>query len=961
MTVPRFRANQLLSTAAVVVTVAFAVIGIGSPLLGLTVFLGTDHLTTVSPYFDAGLRSGPIQNTMVFDTWNAAFPSVQLFAASLREGAPAWWNPYVAGGTPLAAVPDDALFSPLTLPYYVVPGALAPGYVKLFEIAVSVLGCYLFLSRIRLSRPAAIIGGLVFASSGFMVMWTNWPQTRVAAVIPWLFWGIERLVTRRGLMDGVIVAATVAAMLLGGFPAVTAFTVMTAAIYYLVRVWVQHQSELDGNAWRRSLGTVLAGAGALVGGIAIAAVQLLPFAAFYQSWLIEGRGQTAAGHLTLSALATAFAPWTFGGVREDSTPYWYLGDNMVEASSFIGAAALVLVFCAVALPRVCRAIVPKGVWPFFVIAAGWWTALIYLGIPLRLLQYLPVFSGNFVGRARSVLGFLLAVLVALGLEAVLRMTSHQVDAEQAAGPIRLSRPWRSWPFLVWLGAVLAVTVVAWRALRTAVSADRTTDGGTLRTDLAMEQLLLGVGLMAVAAAVVALIVWAARRRWRWAGSMRVLGVIALMALVAGQALSYVIPYWPRVDRATYYPVTDVHEFLIANVGHDRYVGTDTALSVGIDSAKRMRALGGHAFVNGSFAELLRAAPGRPLDRPTLVVFTGSNVEQATSPVLDRVGARYFLSSPRDPVFGVVHATPSDGGGLVDLMPDQTVSAPVPAPGPLRAVGFSPNRWISHADSTTVIEATLTGADGRMVASGRRVGAGMNSETPFLIPVAGEDVPPGEQLSVSFTLRNHEEPIPVASAAGAVAVTSVGPAEDGLKLVHAGSSVVYERTTALPRIRWASSAVVEPDATARLGLLAGSSLGAQEVVLNQAAQPADGRPAAVTVLEDGENVISARVDATGAGYLVVADALQTGWAATVDGQPTDIVPADHGLVAVPVAAGQHIVELRYASPYHGAGWWISGFALLSAAALIVLDRWRMRPHGSRDAMAPSDDSRRWHGP
>jgi hypothetical protein len=59
-----------------------------------------------------------------------------------------------------------------------------------------------------------------------------------------------------------------------------------------------------------------------------------------------------------------------------------------------------------------------------------------------------------------------------------------------------------------------------------------------------------------------------------------------------------------------------------------------------------------------------------------------------------------------------------------------------------------------------------------------------------------------------------------------------------------------------------------------------------------------------------------------------------------------VPADHGLVAVPVAGGQHIVDLRYASPYHGAGWWVTGLALFSAAALVVFDRWRLRPQGSR---------------
>ena len=50
-------------------------------------------------------------------------------------------------------------------------------------------GMVLFLRRLKLSRPAAWLGWLVFASSAFMVVWTNWPQTRTAALIPALFWG----------------------------------------------------------------------------------------------------------------------------------------------------------------------------------------------------------------------------------------------------------------------------------------------------------------------------------------------------------------------------------------------------------------------------------------------------------------------------------------------------------------------------------------------------------------------------------------------------------------------------------------------------------------------------------------------------------------------------------------------------------------------------------------------------
>ncbi|HTF11886.1 MAG TPA: YfhO family protein, partial [Asanoa sp.] len=102
----------------------------------------------------------------------------------------------------------------------------------------------------------------------------------------------------------------------------------------------------------------------------------------------------------------------------------------------------------------------------------------------------------------------------------------------------------------------------------------------------------------------------------------------------------------------------------------------------------------------------------------------------------------------------------------------------------------------------------------------------------------------------------------------------------------------------------------------------------QVVLDSAPPVAPaGRPAAVDVTDDGTDDIAARVDAQGAGYLVVADALQSGWAATVDGAPATLVPADNGMVAVAVPQGTHTVRLAYRMPMHNVGAWVSGFALV----------------------------------
>ena len=159
------------------------------------------------------------------------------------------------------------------------------------------------------------------------------------------------------------------------------------------------------------------------------------------------------------------------------------------------------------------------------------------------------------------LGFLLAVLVAVGLEAVLRMTAHQRrcraghrtdPAEPAVALLSLSGRGRCW---------LAATVVVWRAMRPRCGRCGGPDGGhTTRRPVGYASSCnwRSACRRQPPRLVVAALVWAARRRWRRAGSVRVARRARLMALVAGQALSYVVPYWPRVDRETFYPVTDVH-------------------------------------------------------------------------------------------------------------------------------------------------------------------------------------------------------------------------------------------------------------------------------------------------------------------------------------------------------------------------------------------------------------------
>ncbi|BCB91579.1 YfhO family protein [Phytohabitans suffuscus] len=937
------RLDRILPAVVLLAIAGFALLGIGSPLIGQATFAATDEMVSAAPYSEvpefAEVRP---TNNYLDDTWDSALPNTIVFADQLKNGNLAAWNPYTAGGVPLGATPNYGLGSPLTLPFYTLPEWFAPGIVKLLEIIVAVGGMYLFLRRLRLGTAPALLGGLVFASSAFMVVWTGWPQTRVAAFIPAVFWAVELIVQHRRLRDAAVLALALAAMIFGGFPAVTGYTVATAGVYLLVRLLAT-----DGGRWRRSVGGLALAAGGVLGGVLLTAVQLVPWVAFMSTAFVEGRGQTSDAHLSMASLVTTIAPWALGSTNPYGKVYWYLPVNLVESMSYLGAAALVLVVSAVAMARRGRAALPRATWVFFVAATFTWLVLIYGGgFPLKVAQSLPyLFSDNFVGRARCVLGFLLAVLAAVGLELLLRRRAEAREAGAAPATAGAGRLWgRAWVALVW-GAVALAGVLALRdARRAAFLADRPTASSLRRDSLTLE---LGIGavLLLLALACAAALWWQGGRA---GGRLRIVAAVLLPVLVAGQALSFVVPYWPRADRATFFPTTDAHEYLRTHLGPDRFAGMYQAMTRSVESAFELRAATGHAFVDRRYGELIRS----PSDRANFAsthVAVGGGLTAIGSPALDRMSVRYGVSSLAGPVPGTPRPAPTTTG-LTTLAPGASVTRPVPGGGPVRAVVLNTVESRQWAPGDR-IEAVVTDDAGREVArTDRRIGRTAANQ-PLYVPVAAEDVAAGARLSVTLTVRAGEG-LAVQAAGGAAAVGAVGTADDGLKLAYVGTAAIFERTRALSRVRWAGTPVVEPDSARRLDLINSGTLTGDQVVLEQPAS-AGGGTADVRITSEGTDSTEVEVTARGSGYLVVADPIQSGWTATIDGAPATLLKADHAFVAVAVPDGTHTLRFQYSSPGGGAGGWLSLAAVLAIAGVFVAGAVRdRRRRGGRRPLVSS---------
>ena len=940
------RTARLEPVTALVVaaTVVFVLAGIGSPLLGLSVFADTGSLANYSPYRDvlAGVEPHTVDLRDQVDT---GLPNSILFGQALRSGDFAAWNPYVVGGEALGAVPNAAMATPLSLPYWFLPGWLAPAYVRLLELMCAVGGTYLFLRRLRLGTAAAWLGGLAYASSAFMIVWSGWPQTRVAALIPALFWAMERLRQRVRVREVTLVALTVAGMLLSGFPSVTAYALLTASVYLLTRLFAEH-----GLAWRPILVRVGAAATGLAAGLGLAAWQLVPWARHIANVVVLGRSQSPQSHIPGEALLTAIAPYAFGTANPARPPDWFTTLRLLDADAYIGSAVVVLVFSALALAGTARSLLPRGVWWMLVVtSAGWTTAIFFGGPVLAGLQALPyLFSENFIGRARSVLGFLLAVLAAVGIEAV-RARARGGWARRAGGRGHqsTSRGRRAYGVAVWL-ALAVGGLIAYMAGRSVATRVDTVRGGVL-THFHRE-LTVGLGLLVLAAAAVAAL-WFGRSRMRW---IRPAATATVVLLVAGQALWFALTYHPRTPREQFYPTTPTQTYLAAHLGHERYYGADGAIFGSVDAIARLRSFHGHSFIQNTYGDLAETLPGEQFFAPaTAVVSDPAGGAAAMSPMLDRAAVSLYVAPPELRPFGHVHIGQTDDTATTALVPGRTVSTPLEVTGPVRGIGLTPVPALDGSAAMPPVSVVLRDPSGVEVARGSRRPAVGDRGDSWTVPVVAEDVPPGTELTADITMHGAAPVTVAAGAGGGPALTVVTPADDGLRLVYSAETVIYQRTRALPRARWASSAVVEPDPAARAQLVASGALAAGAVVLDAPGPVPDGGGAEVTWVEDGLDAMVLSVRAQGSGYLVLADALQNGWKVTVDGAPAAMVHADHAFVAVALGPGTHTVRWYCPWPWSGPGAWITAVTAAALVTGLAVERWGARLAGWRRW-----GSRRW---
>jgi hypothetical protein len=345
---------------------------------------GADYLWNAAPWNTVRPKSVPQVsfNPPLFGSNDQLVDPVTVFGPFLeytRSQLPhiPLWDPYIMAGTPYLADMQSAVFSPFSIPAYVLPFWWSLSVIAVLKLLVAAMGAFLLARALRMRFAGAFVAGTVFGFGLFMVAWLPWPLANVFPFIPWLLLASERVVQRPGAISGAGLAVVVALQFFGGHPESSFQALFATGAFFVLRVLqsrgggvvksmkaAAHQGRSRLAALGRTTrGPLITFILALVAGTALAAIVIVPFLELlHNSNDLSARPRSGVYVQPKYFLATLL-------------PGYYPTAFEIETAFYAGALPLILSVIALLRPRVERVavagfaavslLVVLGIQPFF--------------------------------------------------------------------------------------------------------------------------------------------------------------------------------------------------------------------------------------------------------------------------------------------------------------------------------------------------------------------------------------------------------------------------------------------------------------------------------------------------------------------------------------------------------------------------------------------------------------------
>jgi hypothetical protein len=378
-----------------------AVVLLAPATLGGKVLSSGDLPLFSAPFLNQPPGTKP-ENYLQFDAAYVFEPDGLQVRDALREGRLPIWTPWLSTGRPLLADQQSAPLFPLTWIGVVFPYWESLAWIAVLKLTLAALGTVLLGRALGLRLGPALLAGIAFGFGTYLVDWLSHPHANAYVVLPWLFLFADRLCRTGRAMEACGLGGLLGLAYLGGQPESSLLVTLAAAAWFVERLVAARRPR--GEAVR----TAALALGALVMGVALAAVMILPLV----EALRESSETSRAGPpLPFRVAASAFFPEFWGRPDRVEVPGPV---NFTERTLYVGVLPTLLAAAGLVARR------PRGPQLFF---AG--LAIVALAVALDtgpvvdVVADLPVLDRVNISRSLVLASFAIAMLAGFGFERLL--------------------------------------------------------------------------------------------------------------------------------------------------------------------------------------------------------------------------------------------------------------------------------------------------------------------------------------------------------------------------------------------------------------------------------------------------------------------------------------------------------------------------------------------------------------
>jgi hypothetical protein len=280
------------------------------------------------------------------DFWEPLF---DLIGAHARQGRLLIWDPWILGGSPDFADPQESTLSPLTILFSSLSGGTEPGF-RAYWLLLWCLGPLGVLALARYLRSPAWAGFVVALGWAFCGIYTGLAELisglYALAFLPFALWRLDASLKSRRLFPAIQAGALWGLSAIGGYPALTILSGCFFFLWSTGRAWFADSELGSVSESRPTIGF------ALLAVMLLCAVGILVLSPAYMEFFLQTRGFSdrvngfprfavlSQDRLTPGTLASIASPYLHT-LKAYNPQLWKYSD-LATATIYVGVMVTIL-------------------------------------------------------------------------------------------------------------------------------------------------------------------------------------------------------------------------------------------------------------------------------------------------------------------------------------------------------------------------------------------------------------------------------------------------------------------------------------------------------------------------------------------------------------------------------------------------------------------------------------------